>query len=223
MNFKGPVGLVGGGDLDAPTFKFLRDRVEFFVAADRGGDELLAHGVIPDAVIGDMDSLSDAARRAIPPDRIHQIAEQDSTDFDKAVRSITAPLVLAAGFSGARLDHELAALHVLVRYPNRPVIIIGALDVTFHVPAIMALNLEPGLRLSLFPLDAVRVRAEGLQWSFEALDLHPARRIGTSNAVRDRNVTLATDAAGLLLIAPREALDAVIAALAEAHFHSPPG
>lgn len=222
LKFNGPVGLIGGGQIDATAFEIVRSRAKNLVAADGGGDAILAQGLIPIAVIGDMDSLSDAARGKIPSDRIHAIAEQDTTDFDKALRSIAAPLILAAGFSGARLDHELAALHVLVRYHDRPVILIGAVDVTLHLPARIALQLPPGLRLSLFPLDAVRVRAEGLVWSFEALDLHPARRIGTSNAVRDGRVQLSTDRPGMLLILPRDALDSVIAALAQADFHSPP-
>jgi len=223
FKFKGPVGLVGGGGLDAATVEILRERVDFFVGADGGGDALLANGLIPEAVIGDLDSLSVTARRAIPPGRIHLVEEQDSTDFDKAVRSVDAPLILAAGFSGARLDHELAALHVLVCYPDRPVIVIGAQDLTVHVPARLVLRLTPGQRLSLFPLDGVRVRAEGLKWSFETLDLHPARRIGTSNAVLSGDVALFTDRPGLLLIVPREELDAVIVGLAEVEFHSPPG
>lgn len=72
-------------------------------------------------------------------------------------------------------------------------------------------------------MDGVRVRAGGLVWSFDALDLHPARKIGTSNEVRGPEVQLATDRPGLLLILPRGALGAVIAALALADFHSPPG
>lgn len=223
LNFNGPTGLVGGGVLDAETVKILRKRVDSFVGADGGGDALLAHGLIPDAVIGDLDSLSDAARRSIPPDRIHLVEEQDSTDFEKALRAIKAPLVLAAGFSGARLDHELAALHGLVRYPDRPVILIGGQDATVHVPARMSLHLPSGTRLSLFPFDDVRASASGLRWSFEGLDLHPARRIGTSNAVSDGAVQLSADRPGLLLIVPREALDVLIEGLAQADFHSPPG
>jgi thiamine pyrophosphokinase len=39
----------------------------------------------PEAVIGDFDSIRPAARTALPPDRLHPIAEQDTTDFDKAL------------------------------------------------------------------------------------------------------------------------------------------
>ena len=37
------------------------------------------------------------------------LVDQDTTDFDKALRHIKAPVVIGAGFSGARTDHALAA------------------------------------------------------------------------------------------------------------------
>lgn len=219
--FNDPVVLVGGGPLAADIFAMMRERAGFFVAADGGGDALLANGVIPDAVIGDMDSLSQAGRAAIPGDRIHLVTEQDSTDFDKAIRGIEAPLIYALGFTGARLDHELAALHVLACYTNRPIILIGEQDVTVHLPVKITLDLPQGTRVSLFPLDAVTVGMEGLRWSFEALALHPMRKIGTSNEASGGNVVLTSDAPGALLILPLEALDDVVTGLVCADFHSP--
>jgi len=219
--YKDPVVLVGGAPLAADIFDLVSARATFFVAADGGGDALLANGVIPDAVFGDMDSLSEAAKAAIPADRIHLVTEQDSTDFDKALRGIVAPLILAVGFAGARLDHELAALHGLVRFADWPVVLVGTEDVTVHLPAHMALHLPVGLRLSLFPLDEVTVGMAGLVWSFDALNLHPARQIGTSNEVSRPDVVLTSDGPGALLIVPLEAMDAVIAGLAVADFHSP--
>ncbi len=222
LKYNDTVILVGAGPIKDAIFESVSARGHFFVGVDGGGDALLARGVIPDAVIGDMDSLSDATKSAIGSDKIIEISEQDSTDFDKTVRSVSAPLILAIGFTGARLDHELAALHVLVRYADRPVIIVGEEDVTIHVPANLALTLTPGTRLSLFPLDAVTVAMDGLRWSFDALALHPARKIGTSNVVSEAHVTLRTDAPGLLLILPRDALDPVIAALGDVDFPSLP-
>lgn len=224
LKYKDSVVLVGGGDLAADVFSLVRDRAGIFVAADGGADSLLGFGVIPDAVIGDMDSLSETGRAEIPEDRIFEVSEQDSTDFDKALRLSDAPLVYAVGFTGARLDHELAALHVLLSYANRLVVLVGDQDVTVHLPARIALNLPLGMRVSLFPLDAVTVGMTGLRWSFEALALHPMHKIGTSNEVGEGGaaapVVLTSDAPGALLILPREALDALVAGLRKADLHS---
>lgn len=221
LKYKDSIVLVGGAPVAEADFDLVRKRAGICVAADGGADALLRFGVIPDAVIGDLDSLSEAGRAAIPPDRVFEISEQDSTDFEKALRHIDAPLVYALGFTGARLDHGLATLHVLSRFSDRPVLLLGEEDVTVHLPTRIVLNLDPGLRLSLFPLDAVTVGMSGLRWSFEALALHPLHKIGTSNEVIAPRVELTSDAPGVMLIVPRGALAAVEDALLRADLHSP--
>ena len=109
----GPVLVVGGGATDPDLLTRDAARAAALVAADGGAAVCLAAGLTPDAVIGDMDSIPGPVRARIPAARVHEIAEQESTDFDKCLRSIRAPLVLGHGFLGARLDHALAALTVL--------------------------------------------------------------------------------------------------------------
>ncbi|MEX3014571.1 thiamine diphosphokinase [Gymnodinialimonas hymeniacidonis] len=222
LNFNAPVALVGGGFVGDPAFELSKTHAKIFVGVDGGGDEILRRGADPVAVIGDLDSFSAAGRAAIPSENLIHVAEQDSTDFEKALSRLSAPLILAIGFTGARLDHELAAMHALVRFPQQPVVLIGAEDVVLHLPAQMTLDLPEGTRVSLFPMDGVTVGLQGLEWSFEALDLHPARKIGTSNRASGGAVHLRADRPGCLLLLPLDTLEAVIAALAAADFHSPP-
>lgn len=207
------VTLVGGGPFGRRDLSLCLARAPVAVAADGGADRLLQLGVMPEAVIGDFDSLTDAARAKIPRDRQHPMAEQATTDFDKALRSIAAPLVLALGFAGARLDHGLAALHTLVARAAQPCILIGPKDVAFAAPARIALDLGIGEPLSLFPMGRVTGRSEGLEWPIAGLDFAPDGMIGTSNRVVARRVTLGFDGPGMLVILPRRRLDAAIRAL----------
>lgn len=206
-----PVTLLGGGVVGADDLALALARAPVLVAADGGAGVALAAGHVPDAVIGDMDSLAPADRARLTG-RLFQIDEQDSTDFDKALRSVEAPLVLAVGFAGARIDHELAAYHTLVTRPDRACVILGGSDIVFHVTGEMGLDLPVGTRLSLFPMGEVRGRATGLRWPIDDLVFHPASRIGTSNATVTPRVTLRFDSAGMLAIVPRAHLDAVLAA-----------
>ena len=59
------------------------------VAADGGADQAVNHGVIPDAVIGDFDSITNTTRARIPEDRLHPDQDQDTTDFDKCLSQIS--------------------------------------------------------------------------------------------------------------------------------------
>lgn len=210
------VTLAGGGPFSLRDLKLALARAPLAVAADSGADRLLRFGVMPQAVIGDMDSISDRARAKIPLERQHFVAEQVTTDFDKALRSIDAPLVLALGFAGARLDHGLAAFSTLIARADQRCILIGPQDLAFAAPARLELALQPGEALSLFPLAPVTGRSEGLEWPIEGISFAPDGMIGTSNRVVARQVVLEFDRRGMLVILPRRRLDAAIRALREA-------
>jgi len=210
-----PVTLVGGGNASEKQVLDTIARAPTCVAADGGAALALRAGVELMAVIGDFDSLDPALRDALPPDRVHHIAEQDSTDFDKALRNVDAPLVLAVGFTGARLDHQLAVLYVLTKYPDRPCIVIGETELTLLCPPTLDVPTQPGDVVSLFPLGPVQGRSEGLKWPIDGLAFGPLTQIGTSNAALGP-VTIEVDAPHMLLMLPLAQLDAVIQALVSA-------
>lgn len=207
-----PVALIGGGYLGKRDLDLVLKRSTMLVAADGGATAALRAGIVPDAVIGDFDSLppSDAAR--IPQDRLHLVSEQDSTDFDKALSAIDAPLVLAVGFLGARVDHQLAALTTLAVNAFRPCILIGSEEIIFHAPPRLELALSAGDVVSLFPMAPVTGCSTGLEWPIDGLVFAPDQRVGTSNRATGV-VTLDMDKPGMLVIVPRSALDIVIQAL----------
>ncbi len=184
-------------------------------AADGGAALALAAGHVPDAVIGDMDSLSAETIAALPTGVLHRVAEQDTTDFEKALRHIQAPLILALGFTGGRLDHELAVFNAIVRHRGAPVILIGDADIIFRAPRRMALDLPLDSRLSLFPMGQLSGRSRGLAWPIEGIDFAPDGRIGTSNRVTGP-VDLQFDGDQMLIILPLAALNQVIARLCAA-------
>lgn len=221
------VTLVAGGPVARRDLALSLVRAPYLVAADGGADRALACGQMPRAVIGDLDSLSDRGRAALGAARLHLIGEQVTTDFDKALRSIKAPFVLALGTLGGRLDHELAVLNALVRDGGgsgggQPCLLLGARDVVFHAPPVLHLTLRKGDRVSLFAMAALSGQSEGLRWPIEGLDFAPDGMTGTSNEVVARAVVLRFARPGMLVILPRRRLDAALTALLSApHWPQP--
>lgn len=187
------------------------------VAADGGVSSVIAAGEMPDAVIGDFDSLPGEIRKTLPKDRLFRVTEQDSTDFEKSLSRIDSPLVLALGFTGGRLDHELAVYHGLLAFPDRRCVLIGAEDILFLAPPDFNITLPAGSRFSLMPLCPVRAESSGLHWPLKGSLFAPGVLIGTSNKVAgdvgECRVSVNCDRPGMLVILPREALEAAMRSL----------
>lgn len=207
------VTVVGGGPVTRRDLTFAMARAPVVVAADGGADRVLAAGVMPAAVIGDFDSISEAAIAAISSERLYRIAEQNSTDFDKVLRSVDAPFVLGLGVTGARVDHELAVLNALVRHRGPPCLVISGADVIFHAPEAVELTLKVGDRFSLFPMGPIMGTSRGLHWPIDGLRLAPDGKTSTSNRVSEASVQVRFDRPGMLVILPRAQLNAAISAL----------
>ncbi|MDO5528590.1 MAG: thiamine diphosphokinase [Paracoccus sp. (in: a-proteobacteria)] len=177
----GGVTLVGGGALRAETLERATRRAPMLIAADGGADRALALSRTPEWAVGDFDSITDDARAAIGEGRLIHIAEQDSTDFDKALRHIEAPFVIGVGFGGARMDHAMAAMNVIARRRVPPCVLLSTDDVIFRAPGRFSLDLPDGARLSLFPMGPARGRSNGLRWPIDGIEFAPGDVIGTSN------------------------------------------
>ncbi|WP_101065406.1 thiamine diphosphokinase [Roseovarius salinarum] len=206
------VTLIGGADVRRPSLDRALNIAPRLVAADGGADAALALGLTPEAVIGDFDSLSDEARARLADDSLHPFADQDTTDFDKCLDNISAPLVIGVGFSGARLDHQLAAYNTMVRHAHQRCILLGTEELVLLAPPSLALDLPPGCPVSLFPLGAVEGVSDGLRWPISGLRFSPDGRVGTSN-VATGPVDLSVTAPKMLVILPEHALEEAARAL----------
>ena len=211
----GPVTLVGGGPVPPGALAAALAFAPEVVAADGGGDVPLPAGVQLAAVIGDMDSLADPEALRARGVAVHPLGEQETTDLEKCLTSIEAPLCIGVGFLGGRVDHELAALNALVRHPGRAVVLVGEADVCFLCPPVLALDLPAGTRVSLFPLAPTVGRvSEGLVWSVAGLAMAPDGRVGTSNRALGGRVRVGFSTPAVIAILPEAFLGQVVAALA---------
>lgn len=202
------VTLVGGGTVDRGALASALVLAPVLAAADSGADAALAQGLAPLAVIGDLDSLSEAARKSLAG-RLHHVTEQDSTDFEKCLTRIAAPFVVAVGFAGPRMDHALAALSVIARRIGPPTIMLAGDDAVLACPPNVTADLPAGTRLSLFPMGPATAAGHGLRWPPDGIDFAPDARVGTSNKITG---PLFLSVQGpMLLILPAEHLPTAIA------------
>ena len=119
------VAICSGG----PIRKLTTDRkVNRWIGVDRGAYYLIEHGIVPDVIVGDFDSVSEeeyaSISAVVPHVELFQV-EKDDTDTDLALMralDFKPSEVLLTGVTGGRLDHHEAALRSLYRmqinYPH---------------------------------------------------------------------------------------------------------
>nr|HMS66095.1 thiamine diphosphokinase [Ignavibacteria bacterium] len=91
------------------------------IAADGGGNSLKSIDILPDIVIGDLDSLSKSnhdyfVRKKV---KINLIIEQETTDFEKCLlycKKKNFKEIIVFGALSLRPDHTLNNFSVLKRY-----------------------------------------------------------------------------------------------------------
>ena len=210
------ITLVGGGQATVQALQEALTLAPICVAADGGAQLALAAGVELTALIGDFDSVSDAARNVVPATRQHHIPEQMSTDFEKALLRIRAPVVLGVGFLGGRIDHQLAAFHALMVFARQPCVLLGEQEIVFLAPPDLSIPTQAGDLVSLFPLGRARGHSEGLEWPITGLEFRQGYKIGTSNrATGPMRLTMETP--NMLTILPRKLVRPVVAQLSAPH------
>lgn len=206
------ITMVGGAPVARADLDAALRLAPVVVAADGGADTALDAGITPRAVIGDFDSIGPQARARLSDDILHPFDDQDTTDFEKCLARVSAPLLIGLGFTGARIDHHMAACNALSRYAGQRCVLLGSDDLMFLCPPVLGLPLEPGCRVSLFPMGAVEGASDGLEWPIGGINFAPDGRIGTSNrAVGPLN--LSVTAPKMLVILPADTLQTVVRAL----------
>ena len=143
------------------------------VAADAGADRLLKFNIVPDWIIGDLDSVSE---KTITKLEDWTITNKDiqKTDLEKAVDYAFAKGVkdvVIVGWEGGRIDHTLAALRMA--FDPR----IKLIDDKFTVYCVDGEKRIKGKENTLFSLIAMpeaRVSVNGARWNLQ----HEKLRIG---------------------------------------------
>jgi len=215
LAFETPIAIVGGGSVEPVLLRELAARKVVLIAADGGADSIDAAGLTPKAIIGDLDSVTDLEGWEKRTQVLH-IPEQITTDFQKALYSTSAPVTLALGMTGKRLDHTLAALSALQEVAQkRHVILVDEVDIALAVSGPFAFEAKPKERISVHPfVPIVFERTEGLVYPMNDLLLDPAGRLGTSNEGTGGRVEIVPrDETPWLLILGRERLWDLVAAL----------
>ena len=205
--------FVNGEVVDPASLKRWLRPDDYLMAADGGTRHLLALGLLPRVIVGDLDSLE--------PERVAQLqaqgvilerhpARKDETDLELAIcRAIRdgAEEILLLGALGGRLDQTVANLLLLARRGWPVPIALAEGDQLARVlrgGQSLTLTGPPGSLVSAIPLSArvTGISYQGLEYPLEEATLTLGSTRGVSNVIRRTPATIRIRT-GLLLVVAR--------------------
>jgi thiamine pyrophosphokinase len=201
--------LICNGD---PPSRALARRVarvsNWIVAADGGATAACVLGLIPDVIIGDLDSLSRETRRVCRTSLVLQLRRQDNTDLEKALDFLAASRarsVTILGATGKRIDFTLGNFSVLWKYSS-------LMDLRFAgegwyalpVGKKRTLRAPRGTTVSLIPFGPCEgITLHGLQYSLTNSSMRVGET-GLSNVVVKSPFTVQVRRGAMLLLVLQE-------------------
>ena len=196
----------------------LRSSDDYLIAADGGANHLLKMGILPELVIGDLDSVDEDTLfelTAAECNIVHYSEDKDETDIELALRyavELHPSAILIVGALGGRLDQTLANLSILTdpMLPHIDIRLDDGVEEAFFCRASAVKGEQAkvqgrsGDTVSLIPWHSpvVGVATEGLQWPLYGETLYPDKSRGVSNVMLNNTASIRIHS-GLLLIVHR--------------------
>lgn len=146
---------------------YLRN-AERIICCDGSAGDLINAGMLPDAIVGDIDSLNDELANRFS-DRIFIDKSQDTNDLTKAVTwccEMGYKDIVIVGATGKREDHTIGNISLLAEY-IKVVNIIMVTDTGILRPFLRSSEISsfPGQQVSIFSIDPeTEVTSQGLRY-----------------------------------------------------------
>lgn len=200
--------LVANGDLGVNTVgKIKKNSFDKIVAADGGTSKAVQAGIVPEVVIGDLDSCPDEFFTGLPNTAKILKPSQEINDLEKALSYCInkgADSVTAVGITGGQIDHELNNFSVLAKYCDKiSLTVVNDHSTILIIRNQLEIKTKPGQIISLIPWGkAEGITTRGLRYPLNNESLQLGVREGARNEATEQTVEVRLRRGTILLIIP---------------------
>ena len=166
------------------------------ICADGGANSALKMNLIPDVIVGDMDSISTESKRKFKTtSRFITIKRQTDTDVEKCLKYVIKSGYtesVLTGVTGNRLDHTICNLGIVLKYYPQIGIALIAED-SFLKPYSGCVNLRSfrAETISLYGFDKkTKLKSKGLKYPLNEIAIPFGEKESTSNVATKDEVEL---------------------------------
>lgn len=189
--------IANGNYFDIENFTKIRSLgYEKIACADGGANLCMRYNIIPNYIIGDLDSISkDALEYFKDKSKIVKYKRQNDTDVEKALKYLINnkydDIVLFSA-TGDRLDHSIGILSILLKFaPFCKLSMVHGTNILYVVNGNFKLNALPGETISLFAFnDNTKITTKGLKYPLKDETLTFGKRESISNVASQNLVEI---------------------------------
>lgn len=167
MEYTFDAAVIAGGDFPTAELPLqVLHSAPYVVCCDGAADRYISTGRVPDAIVGDGDSISGYTREKYSS-LLHIIPEQETNDQTKAVRFLMEKgmrRIAIVGATGRREDHTIGNVSLLIEYARAGAHVRSFTDHGVFIPCKgdTTLPCRKGQQVSIFGITARNLSAEGL-------------------------------------------------------------
>lgn len=192
--------IVANGSIDnIDILKGIGQEYDFILAADGGTNHCIEASILPDIIIGDLDSISDeildiSRKNNIPIEKFP--AKKDSTDTELAIDYLIDrgyKDISLMGVIGSRMDHTLGNILLLNKLKENKVKgkIINDKNTIYLVEDEITLEKEEDSFVSIIPITnpGINISLKGFEYELKRRDVSFASTFCISNKIiKDRGM-----------------------------------
>ena len=180
---------------DSNWLKEIRKKFDFVLCADGGCNHCIKASIIPDLVIGDLDSISPRTLDRILENKIpieKFPVKKNATDTElamdflisKGIKDITF-----VGVTGSRMDHTLANIFLLKRLYQKGCRgkIVDEKNTIYLVDKELAILKKEGYYISIIPLmnPGINISLDGFEYELDQANISFGSTLGISNKITE--------------------------------------
>lgn len=203
--------VLNGKILDLNRLRVVGKEVDFILSADGGTNHCLEASLIPDLVVGDLDSISEESIQIIKKNGIP--IEKFPVKKDKTDSELASDYVIDKGFKditimgaiGNRMDHTLANILLLTKLTEKGIKgrIIDGINTIYLVEDELTLENQAGFYVSVIPItnSGILISLKGFEYELENTEIKFGSTLGISNRiVKNKGIVKVHKGRGLVIV-----------------------
>lgn len=197
-------------------YKYIKNIIDennydYIICSDGGANHAYKMDIIPDYIIGDLDSIEDNILKYYKSKHVQFEkfpAKKDETDTELSIllaKKLNGKKIDLIGALGGRIDHTIANINLLYYIKNKgitPKIISEREEIYIAIDEEIIIYGNIGDTISIIPIkgDAKGITLENLEYTLDNYNVEFSKPLGVSNVMKKNSCNIKINEGSILII-----------------------